>query len=58
MPLSIFTSDLDHFINQAEVCRMRCQELIDRGSLIQPSELHYLRAALKELRDVGKTLQS
>lgn len=58
MPISMFTSDLDHFINQAEVCGMRCQELIDRGSLIQPSELHYLRRALKELRDVGKTLQS
>lgn len=58
MPLSIFTSDLDHLINQAEVCGLRCQELIDRGSLIQPSELHHLRMALKELRDVGKTLQS
>lgn len=58
MPISMFTSDLDHFINQAEVCGMRCQELIDRGSLIQPSELHYLRRALKELRDVGKAIQS
>ncbi len=58
MPISMFTSDLDHFINQAEVCRMRCRELIDRGSLVQPSELHYLERALKELRDVGKTLQS
>jgi len=58
MPLSIFTSDLDHFINQAEVCRHRAQELIERGSLIQPGELYYLERALKELRDVGKTLQS
>lgn len=58
MPISMFTSDLDYLINQAEVCRLRCQELIDRGGLVQPSELHYLERALKELKDVGKTLQS
>lgn len=53
----MFSSDVDIFLSQAQVCRKRVQELIAREALIQPSELHYLERALKELTEVGQTLK-
>jgi hypothetical protein len=53
----LFSSDVDLFLNQLQVCRNRVRELIDRGSLVQPSELHYLERALKETKEIGQTLK-